>query len=125
MFKKADIVLALLLVLLCGGTTFWVAHTGTSGAQVEITVGGKLYGTYSLFENQDITIKQHDHLNVVSIHDGQVSMIHANCPNQLCVKQGAISRSNQTIVCLPNQVMVEIVGKHTGKDHSDADVISY
>lgn len=125
MFKKADFILALLLVLLCGGTAFWAAHTGTSGDQVAITVGGKLYGTYSLSQDQTITIKQHGHLNVVSIHGGQVSMTHANCRNQLCVKEGAISRSNQTIVCLPNQVLVEILGKKTGKDQSDADVISY
>ncbi len=124
MFKKADIVLAILLTILCGGSTLLAAHSGTDGTQVSVSVGGQRYGTYSLLEDQDVTIKKNGHTNVISIHGGQVSMVESDCANQLCVGQGSIRRSNQTIVCLPNQVIVEVRGTAPGGTDG-ADVISY
>ena len=35
-------------------------------------------------------------------------MIEADCPDKLCVHQKAIERTNETIVCLPHKVVVEI-----------------
>ena len=35
-------------------------------------------------------------------------MIDADCPDQLCVNQRAVSADNESIICLPNRVIVEI-----------------
>ena len=35
-------------------------------------------------------------------------MIEADCPDRLCVKQKAICKNGETIVCLPHKVVVEI-----------------
>lgn len=43
-------------------------------------------------------------------------MLTADCPDQLCVHQQAISKKNQTIVCLPNKVVAEVTG-NTKKDY--------
>ena len=48
-------------------------------------------------------------------HDG-VYMDNANCPDKLCVHQGRISRTGQSIICLPNKIIVEIVGKKPDVD---------
>ena len=37
-------------------------------------------------------------------------MISAQCPDQLCRKQGPVFRPGETIVCLPNKVVLEIKG---------------
>ena len=44
------------------------------------------------------------------IKDGKVTMISAQCPDQLCRKQGPVFRPGETIVCLPNKVVLEIKG---------------
>ena len=49
-------------------------------------------------------------VNKVVINDGKVSMTEADCPDELCVKTGKISRVGETIVCLPHRVVVEIKG---------------
>ena len=108
--KKADIILALALVLIGLGSTLGLAFSQTPGETVKVTVGGELYGTYDLWENRDITIRQNDKVNILSIRDGSVYMQAASCHNQQCVKQGSISQASQTIVCLPNQVFVNIEG---------------
>ena len=51
------------------------------------------------------------------IKDGTVDMVEASCKNQICVHEGKISRSGQSIVCLPNRVSIVIEGK--GGDEYD------
>ena len=47
----------------------------TGGGMLEITVGGELYGTYSLSEDQTIEIGEG---NTCRIEDGRASMIWAD-----------------------------------------------
>ena len=48
--------------------------------------------------------------NILQIEDGKADMMSADCPDQLCVHQNSISKENQTIVCLPNKIVAEIIG---------------
>lgn len=48
--------------------------------------------------------------NIIEIGDESVRVIEADCPDQIDVKQGYISRIGETIVCLPNKLIVEIKG---------------
>ena len=89
--KKRDFILigaVLVLAFLC-----WVVpraagiFAGEDASRVRITVGGEEYGTYSLSEDQIIEIND---TNVCEIKDGEVNMIQADCPDQLCIHQGPI-----------------------------------
>ena len=46
--RKADIALAAVLLLFCAGTAWFAYGSGSDGADIEISVDGKLYGTYCL-----------------------------------------------------------------------------
>ena len=115
--KKADIVLFCVLLVLGLALSTASLLAGTSGQKVQIEVGGKAYGIYALAENQTIEINENGHLNKITIKDGTVQMSYSDCKNQICVNDGAISMTNQSIVCLPNKVLVEITG---GKEDFDA-----
>lgn len=117
MIKKADIVLFVILIAMGLGLSAWSFAAGTAGQKAVITVDGKLYGTYSLAENQTIEIRQNNHINKITIKNGSVQMSYSDCRNQVCVKDGSIRDTNQSLVCLPNKVMVEITG---GKEDLDA-----
>lgn len=60
--------------------------------------------------------------NLIEIGDKQVRVIEADCPDQIDVKQGYISRIGETIVCLPNKLVIEIKGE-SGED--DIDIMNY
>ena len=49
--------------------------------------------------------------NVIQIKDGEAKMIHADCPDKLCMDQKAISSSQESIICLPNRVVAVIEGE--------------
>lgn len=115
--KKADIVLFILLVAMGLGLS-WLSVSGSAqGQRAVVTVDGQLYGTYNLAEDQTIEIDQDGHINKITIKDAAVQMSYSDCKNQVCVKDGRISHTNQSIVCLPNKVMVEITG---GEEDYDA-----
>lgn len=89
---------------------FAFSHTGQ---MVRITIDGAVYGTYPLGKNQRIPVEQDgETINVVLIEDGTARMEQATCPDGLCMRQGAISRERQTIVCLPHKLVVEVYGSH-------------
>ena len=111
-FGKNDILFlsilsALLLVFL---VVFILLTTGETGSMVEITVDGELFGTYSLEKEQtiDITNQKGTVTNVLQISKGQASMREADCPDHLCIKQGKIAYGGESIVCLPNRVVIQV-----------------
>ncbi|MEF2877256.1 MAG: NusG domain II-containing protein [Blautia sp.] len=109
------LVLALLLWLLPRALGFFSVQ---GEKQVRITVEGELYGIYDLQEEQTIEINDS---NLCRIQDGEVNMTEADCPDKLCMHQGPISISGETIVCLPNKVVIEIVGKDEKDGGSQID----
>lgn len=118
--KKNDVVLgggilAIALVL------FLVMHLtrNEAGNQIQITVDGVVYGTYSLEKNQVIEVKEEDFYNRIRIQDGAAYMEEANCPDGYCEEQGKISGRTQTIVCLPHKLVVEVLDKD-GLENDDA-----
>ncbi len=75
------------------------------GAYVVVSIDGKEAGRYSLAKDQQIGLETG---NTLLIEEGSVKMKEADCPDQYCVKQSAISRSGESIICLPHRVVVEI-----------------
>lgn len=101
--------------LLLGGIllTVGIYLFSKTGESVRITIDGTVYGTYSLNEDREIPVERNGSvINVVRIEDGNVRMEQATCPDALCIRQGAISRERQTIVCLPHKLVVEVYGTH-------------
>lgn len=63
-----------------------------------------------------IPIKTDYGYNLVELDDNKVRVIEADCPDKIDVKQGYISRIGETIVCLPNKLVIEIKGLKTDSD---------
>lgn len=78
-----------------------------NGDFVKITVGGKVYGTYSLNENKEIKIKTDSGFNTIKIDGGEVFVKDADCRDKYCVNQGRIKSGS--LICLPHKVVAEVV----------------
>lgn len=48
--------------------------------------------------------------NTIQVEKGRIRVCEADCPDQVCVKQGYISDAARPIVCLPHKLVIEIVG---------------
>ena len=117
--KKADIILLIVLVAIGLAATVMVGVSKNSGDTVLIENHGDLFGKYSLHEDREIDVPCVDSVGSdlhVSIADGTVRVTESCCTNQLCVKHSAISKSGESIICLPNRIVVKIEGKGGGYD---------
>ena len=114
--RKADIILLIVLVVVGLASSAYVAMSRTTGETVIIEQNGKMYGKYSLFENTTVTIEGKHCTNVVTISGGQAKMESSTCKNQICVRHAAISEGGESIICLPNRVVVRVEGRGGGYD---------
>ena len=110
---KRDIILVLSMVIIAAAA-FLIINFAVKkdGSYAVIKVDGKVIKTLDL-NSGETTIEVNGYqggVNKVVINDGKVSMTEADCPDELCVKTGKISRVGETIVCLPHRVVVEIMG---------------
>ena len=110
--KEAVFIGALLIISVALCIFVYAVPHGTHGS-IQITVDGKLYGTYSLAEDQVIQIGD---TNVCEIKDGEVKMTDADCPDHLCMKQPAVGSAGGYIVCLPNRVVIQGEGDSDSQD---------
>ncbi|MBR0374545.1 MAG: NusG domain II-containing protein [Mogibacterium sp.] len=115
LFTKADFILLALLVVIGVAGSVLLAAGRTAGGTVVIKVDGELYGTYPLSEDRTVTVTVGDpsagDYNIVEIKDGAVRVTEASCKNQVCVHHAAITRSGESIICLPNRMIVTIEGR--------------
>lgn len=121
--KKWDgvIIVALIIIsLIPEGVTFIINNNKYNNLYVEVYSEGKLYKKLPLNKNSEeisFTINNELGENVIEIDKGQVKIIDADCPDQICVKAHAIGKSGESIICLPNKLVVKITGE--GKQETD------
>ena len=89
-----------------GSLTATVKHRGQVVAQVELS---------SLPGEKTIAIDGTYHLTVILDKTG-AAVTDSDCPGRDCVHTGRITRAGQSIVCLPEQVVVTLEGKTPSAD---------
>ena len=108
--RRMDLVLAL-AVLAAALVLFLLLRPADSpGGWAVVTVDGVETGRYSLREDRTVRIGGETGYNILEIRDGAAAVTQADCGDHTCVRTGAISRSGQSIICLPHKVVVRIEG---------------
>lgn len=108
---KFDILLILFLFIVV--FTFNIIFTKSvttadDNAKVVIYYKDEIYDTFPLNVDTTVTIKTDIGENVLQIKDGYADMIEADCKDKYDVHQKPIMFNNETIVCLPNKIVVTI-----------------
>lgn len=109
--KKGDIVLAVLVLAFCL-VLFLCLFTfnKNDGSLVQIEVGGTVAATLPLDEDTTYEVENNNGVtNKIVISNGKVSMEYADCRDQICVDHKEISKCNESIICLPNKVIVTVI----------------
>ncbi len=93
------------------------------GDAVTVSIDGEFYQSYPLSENITVDIRsgvEGDGLNVLIIENGEAYVGAASCPDGICSAHKPIKRNGESIICLPNRVVISV---HS--ENSDSpDIIS-
>ena len=131
--KKGDkilfvIVIAVLLIMSAGTYAYKLAFKGKDKIAV-IKADGKVVKTINLSKlkgTEKFDIKEGDHFNTILVEKDKISIIDADCPDKVCIKTGWISDAGESIVCLPNKLIVSIEGgEASNKVPTDIDSATY
>lgn len=116
---KKDILLVIIIVVVAAMSFLLHMIVGGKGAGcVTVKVQGEITGVYSLSEDRQIKIN--GGTNILQIRNGSADMIQADCPDKLCVNQKAISKNGESIICLPNKVVVTV----DSSENSEFDAVA-
>ncbi|MDU5595442.1 NusG domain II-containing protein [Peptoniphilus rhinitidis] len=115
--KKADILVIFLIVIASCFIYFFTNKTNFEKEgnikKVVITVDGKTFKEIYLDDSikEDIDVNTIYGKNKIHIENGEVHMHSSDCKYQICVKMGKIKTVGDSIVCLPNRLIVKIVSE--------------
>lgn len=116
LFDTLIFLLLALSVVLIGLKTY----SGGTG-YVEVRTHQTVY-RYSLAADQDVTVTGPLGETTIHIAGGKASITDSSCPTKSCTQQRAIALSGQWIACLPNQVLLTIVGKGADTEVDDVAI---
>ena len=110
------ILIAALLIL--NGWLFASWGTGFSkGDWVVVTVNQKEIIRLPLNQDQITHVKGPLGLTEIEVKKGRARIVRSPCKNKVCIKSGYIHYADRLAACIPNRVVVRIVGKsHRGVD---------
>jgi hypothetical protein len=113
----ADKILVAALLILNG----WLfANWGTGfskGDWVVVTVNQKEIIRLSLDQDQTTHVKGPLGLTEIEVKKGRARIARSPCKNKVCIKSGYIRYADRLAACIPNRVVIRIVGKsHRGVD---------
>lgn len=101
----------IIIIILCAAMVFFVfASSQNSGSgYVSVQTSDGIY-RYSLDSDRLFTVTGPLGDTIIEIQDGKARIIDSACPNKTCTFQTPIDRSGSFIACLPNHVLLTVVG---------------
>lgn len=109
----ADRLLFILLISVSIAGIFISRDALSQGSNVIIEIDGKPAYTLPLYENRLVPVGGPYGITLIEIQGGKVRVKQAHCRNQICVREGWISKG--VIVCLPNKLVIIVGGSKKDK----------
>ena len=109
---RNDLILIICILLIAAAGLMYLNFFRTPGNMVSVSIDGTEYGVYSL--SQDITEDiysgdNNQNHNRLVISNGKAYMETATCPDGICVSHKPVFRDGESIVCLPNRVVITVI----------------
>jgi hypothetical protein len=121
MLTRYDIILiaGLLLVAVVGLGIIRYGAGGTS--EVVISVDGEETVRVPLSEDRRFSVDGPLGKTEIEIKDERVRVVDSPCKRKICVQSGWIDKPYQTIICVPNRVVINLQGS---KDRHKLDGVT-
>lgn len=111
-FNRFDALAALVVALLAVASALWfyLPRQQSGALTVVVSVSGAEQSRTPLADFTETTVTSRGYTLHIIAENGGVAVTDSNCPTQDCVHTGRITRTGQSIVCLPAQVVVHLEG---------------
>lgn len=115
--KKGDYILLAVLLCVCTVCFVCIHYFVPTGNTAVITVDNKQVHTMKLTDNAEYNVVINDTVaNTVVVENGYVYVKAASCPDKICQHHKKINKKGESIVCLPNKMVVRINGADSNEE---------
>lgn len=122
--RPLDRLVVVLLLTLCAVLLVWL-RPGPPGERVVVERAGKVVFTAPLDDERTVDVAGRLGPTRLAIRHGGVRILDSPCPRKLCIAMGSIARTGQLLACVPNGLLVRIVGDRDGRKPAPAyDLLS-
>lgn len=83
-------------------------YTSSEGEVIEVLVDGEQIEEYPLDKENTYDIQTKEGYNRILVKNRTVSVIEADCPEGLCIRQKSITGVGESIICLPHKLVIQI-----------------
>jgi hypothetical protein len=105
-----DILLIIVLGISVLGSLLIFRNLGSHGKFAAVYVGKELVYRLSLSEDKEVTVCGSQGESHIKVEDNRIFISQAPCPHKTCMKMGKINRTGETIICIPNRIILKIEG---------------
>lgn len=122
--KRLDYILIISAILLSFTptiiTTFFISTKAQAQQIALIKINGEVVDRYVLSENtppQEIYYTPNpNQYNIIEINGTRIRIKEDNSPDQIGVRTGWISKTGQLAICLPHQLIIEIISSEESEE---------
>ncbi len=129
--RAAALMVTIFLVLVTAACLLYlIMSDGRNGSCIaEIYQNGRLIRSVPLDrigEPYTFDVKgENGCVNRIEVRPGSIGIIWADCPDQLCVRQGFADSPTLPVTCLPNRLVIRLVPEDTGFTDAALDAVTY
>lgn len=105
---RNDLILVAALLVIAAAGFILMNSFKQVGDWAVVTVDGVETARFPLRADTGYAIQVGEGGNILLISDGKAMISDATCPDLICVHHRPISNVGETIVCLPNKVVISI-----------------
>ena len=116
---KNDIILAVVLLLISVAGLLLYKAFQSEGEYAVVLIDGKESARFELSQDTEYVITAGGGTNTLVIKDGKADIIAADCPDGSCADHAPVSKSGETIVCLPHGVVIAIKASDSADNEID------
>ena len=118
--RRHDILFIAVLLFLCAAAALGLYVFREDGDTVTVSIDGQLYAEYPLTEDRVVELISDGGFNRLVIENGYAYVEEASCPDGICSSHSPIGHNGESIIGLPNKVVIEI---HR-REQNQPDIIS-
>ena len=109
--NKFDIILVIIIICISGIFILINKLNSKQGKYALVYYDNKLIKKIDLSINKTYNVKGYNGSVRIVVKNNKIKVAKEKSPLHLCSKRGYISKSYESIICLPNKIVIEIDSK--------------
>lgn len=108
-FLARDLTIMTLILIFAVLLGLYVRSQAGQPSFAEVSLHGELVARLPLDEDAELEVP--GTAVVIQVKDGKAAFVFSDCPDQICVHAGWLSRAGASTACLPNGVALQIMAE--------------